>query len=108
MNKFNVIICDFNSRKMVPYDVIPYLVRRYNEAEVKPSTFEKLKEFITKESQYQWWARCEYEIILKDWPNESTSEKWDVYKQVIMNIDVVTTILMNVIINENNKEEINI
>lgn len=43
---------------------------------------------------YQWWSRCEYEIILVDWPCQKKSEKWDVYKQVMMNIDIITEILM--------------
>lgn len=97
MNKFNVIIYDFNSRKMVPYDIIPYLVRCYDESNDKPSTFEELKDFIIKESKYQWWSRCEYEIILSDWPNDKDREKWDVYKQITMNIDIITQIFINTI-----------
>lgn len=97
MNKFNVIIYDFNSKKMVPYDIIPYLVRCYDESNDKPSTFEKLKDFIIKESKYQWWSRCEYEIILSDWPNDKDREKWDVYKQITMNIDIITQIFINTI-----------
>lgn len=97
MNKFNVIIYDFNSKKMVPYDIIPYLVRCYDESNDKPSTFEELKNFIIKESKYQWWSRCEYEIILSDWPNDKDREKWDVYKQITMNIDIITQIFINTI-----------
>ncbi len=97
MNKFNVIIYDFNSKKMVPYDIIPYLVRCYDESNDKPSTFEELKDFIIKESKYQWWSRCEYEIILSDWPNDKDREKWDVYKQITMNIDIITQIFINTI-----------
>lgn len=93
MNKFNVIIYDFNSKKMVPYDIIPYLVRCYDKSNDKPSTFEELKDFIIKESKYQWWSRCEYEIILSDWPNQDKEEKWDVYEQVMMNIDIITNII---------------
>lgn len=97
MNKFNVIIYDFNSKKMVPYDIIPYLVRCYDKSNDKPSTFEELKDFIIKESKYQWWSRCEYEIILSDWPNDKDREKWDVYKQITMNIDIITQIFINTI-----------
>ena len=41
---------------------------------------------------YQWWSRCEYEMIIKDWPCNTVEEKWDVYKQIMMNVDVVTQI----------------
>ena len=49
---------------------------------------------------YQWWSRCEYEIILESWPNTNVNEKWDVHRQVMMNIDIITSMLMNNV-NEN-------
>lgn len=68
MIKFNVINWDFNSNSLEFYDIIPYLIRVYKESENKPKTFEEFKEFIKKESMYQWWSRCEYEIIVSQWP----------------------------------------
>lgn len=95
MKEFNVIIEDINRREFIPYNIIPYLVRRYNESKNKPTTFKEFKSFIEKESKYQWWARCEYEIILKEWPCGQKEEKIDVHWQVMMNIDIITEILMN-------------
>ena len=95
MQKFNVIIEDVNRREFIPYNVIPYLVRQYKEAKNKPTTFEEFKSFIEKESKYQWWSRCEYEIILKEWPTGKKEEKIDVHWQVMMNIDVITKLLMD-------------
>lgn len=82
--------------KFIPYDIMDYLIRAYKDKkkEKRPITFDEFKEFIKKESMYQWWSRCEYEIILVDWPCQKKSEKWDVYKQVMMNIDIITEILM--------------
>ena len=94
MEKFNVIIEDINTRKFIPYDVIPYLVDQYKKAKDKPSTFLEFKEFIRKESMYQWWSRCEYEIVLQSWPTGKNEEKIDVYWQVMMNINISTDILM--------------
>ncbi len=94
MEKFNVIIEDINTRKFIPYDVIPYLVDQYKKAKDKPSTFLEFKEFIRKESMYQWWSRCEYEIVLQSWPTGKNEEKIDVYWQVMMNINIITDILM--------------
>lgn len=94
MEKFNVIIEDINTRKFIPYDVIPYLVDQYKKAKDKPSTFLEFKEFIRKESMYQWWSRCEYEIVLQSWPIGKNEEKIDVYWQVMMNINIITDILM--------------
>lgn len=100
MKSFNVIINDFNRDTFVPYDVMPYLIREYNKLKDKPSTMEELKRFVVEMAQYQWWARCEYEIILVDWPNQGVHEKWDVYKQVMMNIDLITEILASNIANQ--------
>lgn len=90
--KFNVIIED--NGRFVPYNIIPYLVERYKKEKVKPITPEAFREFIDKWAKYQWWSRCEYEIILMDWPSQSKAEKWDVYKQISMNLDVITNLVM--------------
>ena len=95
VKEFNVCIYDCNRKKFVTYDIIPYLLRVYNEKEKKPTTFEELKTFVKDESMYQFWARCEYEIILIDWPSQKTSKKIDVYEQIKMNLDTITNILIN-------------
>ncbi len=94
MKEFNVIWWDFNKKEPEEYDIIPYLVDCYNEAKNKPKTFEEFKEFIKSNSMYQWWARCEYEIIIKRWPPNKEAKKWDIYRQILMNIDVITEILI--------------
>lgn len=95
MKKFNVIIYDFNDRKFEPYDIMPYLRKSYYDEDEKPSTFEEFKNFILHKSMYQWWSRCEYEIILTDWPNQKKFERWDVHEQVKRNIDTITELLIN-------------
>ena len=95
MKKFNVIVEDINSRKFVPYNVIPYLVQCYYEEKDRPGTLEEFKVFIKRHSMYQWWSRCEYEIILKSWPIGDVEKKIDVHQQVMMNIDIIAEILMN-------------
>lgn len=92
MIDFNVI-CEDNG-KVIPYNIMPYLIDRYKGKKNKPKTFDEFKEFIKSESLYQWWARCEYEIIITDWPSRRVEEKWDIHKQVLMNIDIITEILM--------------
>lgn len=123
MKSFNVINFNFNARKFEAYDVIPYLVREYHEQierynaakleleeaktedEIKiaksnldywrvPQTFGEFKKFVKDRAQYQFWSRCEYEIILVDWPCQKTEEKWDVYDQIMMNLDIITQIVM--------------
>lgn len=94
MTPFNVIIYNVNANKFEPYNIMPPLIEAYNERENKPTTFDSFANFILGFSAARWWARCEYEIILSDWPNQRKEEKWDIYSQIRMNIDVITTLLM--------------
>lgn len=95
MTSFNVIWQDFNAQKFESYDIMPYLIRTYNNLKEKdkPTTFDEYKSFIKKESIYMWWSRCEYEIIISDWPPSGKEEKWDVYKQIEMNLDLIDSVL---------------
>ena len=60
-----------------------------------PKTFDEFKEFVKKEAQYHFWSRCEYEIILVDWPCQKIEDKWDIYDQIMMNLDVVTQLVID-------------
>lgn len=111
MKQFNVINYNPNSKKFEKYDVIPYFVNEYKE-HIKnhtkfpdseywkiPVTFNEFREFVKKEALGQFWGRCEYEIILIDWPCQKVEEKWDIYDQIMMNLDVVTKLVIESIIN---------
>lgn len=92
---FYVIIED--NGRFKEYDVMNYLMNQWNywlEKRKKdvPTTFEALMEWLKHEAQYMWWARCQYEIILSDWPNQSRKEKWDIYRQLMMNHRLVTEV----------------
>lgn len=92
MKSFNVIVFNFNEKKFEPYDIIPYL---YKTAIEKNPT--DIKEFIKDEALYKWWSRCEYEIIISDWPPSGYEEKWDVYDQVMMNINIIADIINEIL-----------
>jgi hypothetical protein len=95
---FNVINFEFNSREFEAYDVMPYLISCYDKVKRKkecPVTFVEFKEFVKSRSMYMYWSRCEYEVILSDWPNQKTHKKIDVHWQIMMNLDTVTNILMS-------------
>lgn len=93
---FNVINYEFNSDKFEAYDVMPYLVNCYNKEKKnkRPVTFDEFKKFVEGKSMYMYWARCEYEIIISDWPNQKTRKKIDIHWQIMNNIDIVTNVLM--------------
>lgn len=101
MQPFNVIIEDNGQFK--PYDIMIRLCNEYNYLKKQnpknrwkklPENDEEFKEFVIDISRYNWWGKCEYEIILQDWPCGHREEKWDIFKQIMMNIDLITRIFI--------------
>lgn len=75
--KFNVLLMDFNSKKIEYYDVLPYFReewkenqclrdKNFNEFTIK--TKDELKTWIKSCSLYRFWSRCEYEFLVGPWP----------------------------------------
>lgn len=97
---FNCINYNFNGREFEPYDVMPYLMREWEDhkkhkrrRDELPKTMEGLRNWVDKWSQYQFWSRCEYEVILTPWPpNKDVARKIDIYDQIKMNLPIVTEI----------------
>lgn len=89
--KFNVMVWDFNHDQLKYYDILPYL-REHCKID---SSLEELKKSIEEESRYEFWARCEYEMIIHGWPVRKNEYKLDVHDQIMMNIDVIANILYN-------------
>lgn len=105
VKSFNVILYDPNKNRFVQYDVIPYFINCYKEKKKdKPKTFEEFKKFVQARSQYMYWSRCQYEIILSDWPCGETTYKLDVHEQIMNNIDLVTILVMNNVTKKKKKQ----
>ena len=94
MKSFFVINYNINKKVFEPYDIMPHLIETYKKKKNKSKEYNSIKEFIISEARYMWWSRCEYEIILADWPSTKYSEEWDVYDQIEMNIDVITSLFI--------------
>ena len=96
MNEFNAIVYDINQREFVSYDIMPYLRNSYQKLKKidRPKTYDGIKEFVDSELMYQFWSRCEYEIIVSDWPPSGVKKKIDVYWQCKMNLDLITRLLI--------------
>ena len=100
---------DMNRGEVENYDIMPYLVSAWKEDKARkrkiwfkssdddtkePTTVEEWKKAILAASRYQFWARCEYEIIVSEWPTEKHRVKLDVFDQINANIDVITKLFM--------------
>lgn len=101
---FYVLTWDFNKDMIERYDVLPYLRNRLEDRIEKakedddyslkpPTTFEEFKQFVGNESMYQFWSRCEYEMIIHGWPVHKKDYKIDVHEQIMMNLDIIAELL---------------
>lgn len=101
MKKFNVLCTNFNGKKVVEYDVLPYFRREWvenpyfydyknNDKKTLVETKEQLKEWIKRWSKYQFWGRCEYEFLIGHWPFGSYKMKTDLKDAIKNNIDLDT------------------
>ena len=100
MTGFNVIFYDFNKKEFIPYDIIPSLLEFYYENKKDIKMFKDFKALIETYSEYNWSCKCEYEIILSDWPCQKVSEKWDIHKQIMMNLDTITMALVDAVVED--------
>ena len=106
---FYTLTWDMNRAEVENYDIMPYLVSAWKEDKARkrkiwfkssdddtkePTTVEEWKKAILAASRYQFWARCEYEIIISEWPTEKHRVKLDVFDQINANIDVIAKLFM--------------
>lgn len=91
MKPFYVIDYNINAKKFEKYDIMEYLLDSYDLARPKPKP-KDIAEWVKRESMYHWWAKCEHEIILQDWPCGRVTEKWDKYAQIQMNFDLIVEV----------------
>ena len=112
---YNTIVWNSGRNEIEYYDIMPYLIDMWNQEKKRahklwnvdfsendkkvddskmPATFDEFKKFILQEARHQYWARCEYEVIIQDWPCQKKEQKIDVFQQIEANIDVITNIFM--------------
>ena len=97
---FNVWYKEFTG-KLVTRDIIPALVQeaqtKQKKAPIKDK--EELKKIIQSYCIYHYWAKCEWEFVIVDWPpkrdsiKDSHPVKVDVWEQIKGNLDVVVNLV---------------
>ncbi len=91
--EWNVYIEDFNSRCIKKFNIFDHyffvedVVQLYEEYKVDFNSFYKE---IDRVLRYYFWSKCEWEIILSDWPpsDKFKEEKISIYDQIKLNYDV--------------------
>ena len=89
--KFNVLLYSFSTHKVEHYDVIPYFINSWNENRFDKDQIkskEDLKSWIKMASQYQFWARCQYESLLAAWPFGTKKMTDDIKKLIASGVDI--------------------
>ena len=123
--QFFALYKDFNNGKMKPYDVLgvvldPILNSKggiknkefyiydddWNRVPVR--TKKQLQEFIAGKFRYHFWAKCEWEFVIIDWPyrdtiSDSKPVKIDVFDQLEPNIPFITDVVWNYLTPKINK-----
>lgn len=115
---FYAMVKNFSNGEVEKYDIMPAL---YNEIydddgnissnfcvydskfnRLPVDSIEKLYEFVDNELRYHFWAKCEYEFIVIDWPyktdcedviNNNRAVKIDVYEQLKPNMHNIVNLL---------------
>ena len=90
--EWNVLLHDFNTDKIVKYNVLEYsewltssIKRAIKKKEVVD--YNSLKEFISRKLKAQYWSRAEYEIMVSGLITKKEPQKIYVWYQIEMNID---------------------
>ena len=95
MNKFYVLNYTYD-HKVEYYDVLPYFRQEWkvdnilyddNWNRMDVDSKELFKQWIEKKSKYHFWARCEYEFLMANWPFGS-KKMFDKLKPMIGNINL--------------------
>lgn len=96
MKKFNVLYWDFNDANPSSYDVLPYFREEYEKLKEahRPKTKEEWEVFVSQRGMMRYWARAEYEVIIKQWPPTDKAYKLDIWQQIKANLDLIVEILM--------------
>lgn len=118
--KYNVLVWNFNYHRAESYDIMPHFINEWKKDKKRkhkiwnltfneecdkniddtkmPETFDEFKKYLLRKSVYQYLSKCEYEIVISDWPCQSYEQKIDVHYQIEMNINVITKLFMNYIL----------
>ena len=88
-----VYINNFNGSRIEKYNIFEH--GGFNEAvrqayKQYKDDFPEFSTEVKRKLMYLFWSKCEWEIILHDWPESDrcTKKKIDVYQQVMLNWDV--------------------
>lgn len=97
--KWNVLMHDFNSDKIVYHNVLDddYLIDSLKKAIKKEEvvSYDDVKSFLSSKFKARYWSRTEYEILVSGLFDRDKKYKIDIWYQLEMNIDNITEYVIN-------------
>jgi hypothetical protein len=100
MLEWNVFCENFNRKSIEVYNVFNHygFLKDCIEISQKLSDDEEnFKDQIKRSLMYFFWSKCEWEIILSDWPpsKKFNDKKVSVYDQIMLNWDIFIDYIWN-------------
>lgn len=99
MLTWNVYYGNFNAKKIETFNIFKHTyfvndcVHNFKHNKDKDSFAKQLK----RDLMYYFWSRCEWEIILSDWPpsDRFNKAKIDAFDQIMLNWDIFVDYIWN-------------
>ena len=93
MLEWNVYIEDFNSKEIRTFNIFNHYSFNKKLIEIRDKRRKNKTKFIEevrKALMYYFWSKCEWEIVLKDWPPSDNfkDKKISVYDQINLNWNI--------------------
>lgn len=100
MIEWNVYYENFNGRKIEKYNIFnhySFMRDCTNAAKINDDNKVYFAEAVKRSLMYFFWSKCEWEIILSEWPpgNRCEQKKISVYDQVMLNWDAFIDYIWN-------------
>ena len=90
MLEWKVLVTGFNDKEIREYNVFDhfrFLDDCKKNARKNSKDYDKFCDQLRKDLMYYFWSKCEWEIVVTDWPRGENSIKIDVWDQVRLNWD---------------------
>lgn len=81
---------NYNTKKIEQYNALTGFENTIQRIRENCEGKEDFANQLDKEFMYQYWSRCQYEVLIKPWVgDEAVERKVDIYEQLKMNWDAV-------------------
>lgn len=87
MFQYKVLKFNHNKKEIEFWDIGPTVTNLFSDIPSN-ATYEDFSQTIEIRLQSRFWARCEYEVVVSDWPNGTTHRKIDIYEQIKANWEI--------------------